>query len=445
MLARLENLYSNNYSLVVVNNIAGAAVKNVRLTLLQGDVPSMEIFSFGIDPLLILLERVLKRILIASVPVLGPRQLLELPIPPLELIYKVIGYADDAKPAITSMEEFTTVDNSLALFERASDCRVHRDPANMKCKFLPLGRWFTTLQQEDIPCNYMTISDHLDMVGVTLMASWSKTRKANGDALQLRVENTIRPWKGGKFMPITQRGWTINSYTQSKIWFRTRCVDLRVCDIKKITSSCKSWLYQDMFAKPEEKILHRPHHYGGLGMHSVRYKALAGFITTFLQTAANPSYRPNLLHTLLYRKNILGEDVPGAPTANPPYFTEEMFSIIRRVDQKSPVNIINMKEKNWTRLLTEDYITMVSDVEDGPRHYSPCRAELNAINTDWELSWATCRQPSVSPEVASFLWLMLHGLKRPREAVQNILRGGVYEIGGIRPLFAYPPQFFPTT
>ena len=166
----------------------------------------------------------------------------------MELRYKVIGYADDSKPAITSMAEFTLVDRALTLFENASGCKVHRDPKNMKCKFLPLGRWRNTLQQEDIPCNYMTLSDHLDMVGVTLMCSWSKTRKVNGDELQKRLENTIRPWKGGKFMPITQRGWSLNSYALPKIWFRTKCVDLRICDLTSMTKSCKSWLYQDMFA-----------------------------------------------------------------------------------------------------------------------------------------------------------------------------------------------------
>ena len=105
----------------------------------------------------------------------------------------------------------------------------------MKCKFLALGRWRNTLQQTDIPCNYMTLSDHLDMVGVTLMASWAKTRKVNGEAIQQRIDNTIRPWKAGKFMPVTQRGWSLNSFALSKIWFRTKCVELRVCDINKIT------------------------------------------------------------------------------------------------------------------------------------------------------------------------------------------------------------------
>ena len=89
------------------------------------------------------------------------------PLPKHELRYKLIGYADDNKPAITSMEEFRTVDSSLAMFEKASGCKLHRDPNNKKCKFLPLGRWKTTLQQTDIPCDYMTLSDHLDMVGVT--------------------------------------------------------------------------------------------------------------------------------------------------------------------------------------------------------------------------------------------------------------------------------------
>ena len=73
-----------------------------------------------------------------------------------------------------------------------------------------------------------------------------------------------------------------------------------------------------MFAKPEEMVLHRPPSYGGLGLQSVKYKALAGSISTFIQTAANPAYRSNLLHSLLFRKFVLEEDdVPGTPNPSP--------------------------------------------------------------------------------------------------------------------------------
>ena len=64
------------------------------------------------------------------------------------------------------MNEFHTIDRGAALFEAASGCALHRDPLSGKVKFLPLGRWKGNLQQEDLPVNYIALSDHLDMVGV---------------------------------------------------------------------------------------------------------------------------------------------------------------------------------------------------------------------------------------------------------------------------------------
>ena len=75
-------------------------------------------------------------------------------------------------------------------------------------------------------------------------------------------------------MPMTQRGWSIKSFALSKVCLRGKCVELRVCDIKKLTNVCKSWLYQDMLVKPEEIILHRPHQYGGLGC-TLKYKGIS--------------------------------------------------------------------------------------------------------------------------------------------------------------------------
>ena len=420
-LARLRNLYTNNLSVIVVNNIQSAAVQNVRVTLRQGDVPRMVLFCFGIDPLIHRLERVLQGILISAAPVHGP-VLQGMPaLPKLEQRYKLIGYADDNKPAITSKAEFKVVDSSLALFERASGCKLHRDPLNKKCKFLPLGSWRTTLKQEDIPCEYMTLSDHLDMIGVTLMATWTKTRKTNGDALQSKIKNTIQPWKAGKFLPITQRGWSLNCHALSKVWFRARCIDLIVCDTNAIMSSYKSWIYQDMFEKPAELILHRPHHHGGLGLHSPKFKALAGFITTFLQTAVNPSYISSLLHNQLYRKYVLEEDdVAGAPTQPPPYFTQELFDLIKKVKRETTINIISMTERDWTRVLTEDHITMKLNPVTNSKEFIPCKSELASPGTDWQISWTLSRQQGIHPELTSFLWKMLHNLLGTQERLHRL-------------------------
>ena len=69
VLERFRFLYKDNVSVVVVNNIPGKSVKNVRLSLRQGDLPSMHLFSFGIDPVLGYLEKRPRGILITSLPV----------------------------------------------------------------------------------------------------------------------------------------------------------------------------------------------------------------------------------------------------------------------------------------------------------------------------------------------------------------------------------------
>ena len=417
VIRRLKNLYSSSLSIVVVNNVQGKTVSNIRGSLRQGDLPSMHLFSYGIDPLLNYLEKRLQGIVIASTPVQGPLPFLSPPLRPFEERYKVIGYADDVKPAITTMEEFMLVDKAMALFEKASGCKLHRDPATKKCKFLPLARWRGTLEQDDIPCNYMTISDHLEMVGVELRATWAQTRKANGDIVQQRVADTLKLWKTGKFMHLSLRSWTLNIYCFSKIWFRTHSVDLRETDYSKITSSAKSWLYADMLFKPEETVLHRQSTSGGLNVLHVKMKALAGLIRTFLETACIPKFRQSLYHQLLFRYHVLGDRSivnPGLP----PFYSQDFFSIILKVHNHTPLNVAQMTEKQWYQLLLEDKITMI-DGGDQSGQLIPCRVETKYPENDWESIWSRSRLQGLGPELVSFLFKLLHDLLPTQERLSR--------------------------
>ena len=149
------------------------------------------------------------------------------------------------------MQELHLVDNTCALLERSSGVKLHRDPAAGKVKFLVLGRWRGTLTQEDIR-QFIKISDHLDFVGVELRATFSQTRRANGDQVQSRVANTIGPWKAGKFMPLTLRPHSANNFALSKVWFKCSSLNLRLQDITTININVKSWLYQDCLEKQSE-------------------------------------------------------------------------------------------------------------------------------------------------------------------------------------------------
>ena len=89
-LSRFTNLYKEGITVPVINNIIGRSLVNYRLSLRQGDRPSGIWFCYGIDPLLVYLERRLQGILIHSLPVFGPSpQNHPSPLPPVETRYKV--------------------------------------------------------------------------------------------------------------------------------------------------------------------------------------------------------------------------------------------------------------------------------------------------------------------------------------------------------------------
>ena len=71
-------------------------------------------------------------------------------------------------------------------------------------------------------------------------------------------------------MSLTQRGYSVNNYCLSKIWFKSASIDLRVTDTANITSLIKSWVYADMLEKPEELLLYRSRETGGLNMYNVK-------------------------------------------------------------------------------------------------------------------------------------------------------------------------------
>ena len=227
---RLRSMYKDHWTVVVINNIHGSCFPNNRWSIRQGDRPSSILFCYGLDPHLDWLEARLR-----GIPIY--KNLTSEEATPE--VYKLIAYVDDVKPSITCMNDFIIVDQGSSLFEAASGCMLHRDPSSGKVKFLPLGRWKGTLTREDLPVNYIVMSEHLDMVGVKLTASFMKTRKLNCDELLAKVQTIVGSWRGGKFMPLTNRPHSINTYCLPKVGFRCASINLRMGDVQKITFQCE--------------------------------------------------------------------------------------------------------------------------------------------------------------------------------------------------------------
>ena len=262
-------------------------------------------FAVGLDPILYYLEKRLTDIPVFSLPLAGPN-LESIQSPEVtEEEYKLCAYTDDLKCSVTCMEEFHTIVNSCTLLERASGVKLHRSVGSGKVKFLPLSKW-KSLKQEDIPYDFIQLSDDLDFIGVSLKSSFTKTRMQNSKILEDKMKKTIGPWKGGKFQQIVERGHSANQYALSKVFFRCASIPLRAETIKVIHSEVRGWILKDCFVKPSALVLHRSPENGGLGLYSVTYRALATLLRTFCELACHPQFNHSLYLNTLYRTEVLG-------------------------------------------------------------------------------------------------------------------------------------------
>ena len=352
---RLKRVYANNVSMVVVNSVLGKKIPNKRGSLKQGDIPSMYYFSVGLDPVLYYLERQLQGIPVYKQPVAGPVQAQErgnrrevqapdhapgalAPVLqntsrtavynnmklPAEEVYKLCAYADDLKCGISFMQEFYIVIHACTLLERAGGVKLHRSLHRDKVRFLALGRWKGTLQQEDIPFPFIKLSEQLDFIGVTLTATFMQTRRLNCEVIEKRVCDTVNAWRGGKFMSIVERGHSVNTYAFSKAVFRCSSIPLRAETEARVHGVARVWMMQDCYEKPAATVLHRAPEDGGLGLYSMRSRALAMLLRTFCELACNPSFRSSEYLAALWRSEVLGEWCGEVPPS--PYYSQEFFS-----------------------------------------------------------------------------------------------------------------------
>ena len=270
--------------------------------------------------------------------------------------------------------------------------------------------------QEDLPCNFFSLSDHLDMLGVTLKATYMSTRKVNGDELQDRMKKVVGPWRAGKFMDLTMRSHSLNCYAFSKLWHRCTSMDLRVGDIVAINKQAKAWLYADLLEKPEELALYRQPKQGGLGLQHVEQRALAHLINSFLETACNAKFRRNQYHQALFQSYVLENNIIKPDI--PPYFKGIFFPTIKRIHE-SPLNVANLQLKEIYRFLVEE-ITMSEDAS-GSMTLSPLRAELALPANQWDVTWEMARQDKLGPSLTTFLFKLLHQILPTAERVSRIL------------------------
>ena len=210
--------------------------------------------------------------------------------------FKILSYADDLKPTVTSMEEISPIMEQCRKLEESCGIKLHWDPDSGKCKILPLGTWKSILLQEMILCDFIKITDALDCIGVKLCSNYYLTRVKNSEIIVEKVQKITNMWKSGHHMALVDRAHALNSNVLSKVWFRSASIPLRIQDTKNIMRAIKSWMMRDQFNHNiSDQIVYRPIDQGGLGLFHVQSRCEAHLLHSFLETAGNPCLKKGCL------------------------------------------------------------------------------------------------------------------------------------------------------
>ena len=245
------------------------------------------------------------------------------------------------------------------------------------------------------------------MIGVKLAANFQKTRQINCDELLLKVKSIIGAWKGGKFMPITERSYAVNTYCLSKVWFKCSSLPLRLGDLSSITATVKSWIYADQLEKPLEIVLFRPRISGGLGLVNVKFKSLSLLVRSFLESSIIARYKHNEYHVTLFQWYVEEKRNIDQPRKSP-YYDEKFFELIKEAVKEKGLCVLNFTSGQWYKMLVEKYVT--HHCQSSTKKLIPCKAETELPEADWSTIWTAICQSGLSSDLMAFLWRLIHDL-----------------------------------
>lgn len=152
-------------------------------------------------------------------------------------------------------------------------------------------------------------------------------------------------------------------------------------------------------------------------MISVKHKAKAALIKTFLELATDTVFIPSLFLSTLYKVKVLGEDLVCPPA--PPYYSDSFFKSISTAIAEG-YDVTTMSTRQWYLFLLNDEI-LLEEQSNSPRQPKPCRVEERSPGADWSEIWARITLPSLTSEVRSLVWRLVHKLLPCEGRVSEIM------------------------
>ena len=138
------------------------------------------------------------------------------------------------------------------------------------------------LAQNEQKCQ-LKVVDSINLLGVKLARTTTRTRELNSSELVASFQSKLNHFKAGRHSALVLKPHLANVYLLSKISQKAAAVHLVCTDVKKIQSTIRSLVTQELLKNPPDVLLFINTAEGGLGQVNVSARTMANLTRNFLQ------------------------------------------------------------------------------------------------------------------------------------------------------------------
>ena len=260
----------------------------------------------------------------------------------------------------------------------------------------------------------MKVVDHINLLGVKLARTTTKTRELTGSDLVSSVQSKINHFKAGRHSALVLKPHLANVYLLSKISHKAAAVHLRSSDVQKLQSAIKGWVSQELLKKPKELLLYRSKEDGGLGLVNVQARAMANLTRSFLQSVLSSPYS-----SAIYKVFVKDDEDVKQFVKKPSFYPEAMYASVKEALRDLGGQIFSLTAKQWQTRLTENLATHVRVPTSGIVSLLPSPAEESWPDSNWSQSRLNLSLKGLSPNQRSTLFKLSNDLFPHSEQLQK--------------------------
>ena len=201
----------------------------ISFSVRQGDPLAMLLYVIHAEPLLLLLERVVRGLVFT-----GPQSLSQVQ----EFKQVSEAFCDDINLFVTQDEDLHAIGRSVLEFEKASGAILSR---NNKCVVLGLGKWSN---KQSWVLDFLRPVKEIKIFGIWFVNNYSRLLSINWNRRIDKLRKSIFSWTGRHFANIKQRIEVMNCFALSRIFYVASVLPVTRTAVMSINSLVGEFLWK---------------------------------------------------------------------------------------------------------------------------------------------------------------------------------------------------------